>query len=101
MKKVKLLVISAILGISLLVSTSVFAKNNINVNRLAGQDRYGTSDAIVSQGWKQSDYAVLVNSENFPDAITASPLAKKYDAPILLTHPSILTDSTKKKITKP
>ncbi len=48
--KTKLLTMSCILGTSLLISTSVFAKGNININRLAGQDRYGTSNAIVSQG---------------------------------------------------
>ncbi|KZL92373.1 cell wall-binding repeat-containing protein [Clostridium magnum] len=98
MKRVKLLVVSCVLGTSLLVSTNVFAKDNVNILRLAGQNRYGTSDAIVSQGWSQSDYAVLVNSENFPDAITSSPLAKKYDAPILLTDSSSLTDSTRQEL---
>lgn len=96
--KIKLLVMSCILGTSLLVTDSVFAKNNININRLAGQDRYGTSNAIVSEGWMQSNYAILVNSQNFPDAITSSPLAKKYNAPILLTDVSSLTDSTKQKL---
>jgi len=96
--KIKLLTMSCILGTNFLISTSVFAKNSININRLAGQDRYGTSNAIVSQGWTQSDYAVLVNSQNFPDAITASPLAKKYNAPILLTDASSLTDTTKQKL---
>ncbi|MBV7273456.1 cell wall-binding repeat-containing protein [Clostridium sp. PL3] len=96
--KGKLLMMSCVLGTSLLVSSSVFAKGNVNISRLAGQDRYGTSNAVVSQGWTQSDYAVLVNSENFPDAITSAPLAKKYNAPILLTDTNRLTDSTKQKI---
>ncbi|AKN33842.1 cell wall-binding protein [Clostridium carboxidivorans P7] len=96
--KIKLLFISCVLGTSLLFSSSVFAKNNININRLSGQDRYGTSNAIVSKGWTKSNYAVLVNSQNFPDAITASPLAKKYNAPILLTDANSLTDSTKEKL---
>lgn len=95
--RIKLLFMSCVLGTSLLTtSTSVFAKNN--VNRLAGQDRYGTSNAIVSQGWTQSSCAILVNSQNFPDAITASPLAKKFNAPILLTDTSSLTNSTKEKL---
>lgn len=96
--RIKLLGMACILGISLLTSTSVSAKNNINIHRLSGADRYGTSLAIVSQGWTQSNYAILVNSQNFPDAITASPLAKKYNAPILLTDPSTLTDSTKQEL---
>ncbi|MBC2580824.1 cell wall-binding repeat-containing protein [Clostridium sp. DJ247] len=98
MKKTKLLVMSVILGTSLLFSTNVFAKNNINLIRLSGSNRYDTSSAIVTKGWTQSDYAILVNSQNFPDAITSSPLAKKYNAPILLTDPNALTDSTKQKL---
>lgn len=81
-----------------LISPHVFARSNSNINRLAGQDRYGTSNAIVSQGWTQSNYAILVNSQNFPDAITASPLAKKYNAPILLTDSNNLADITKQKL---
>lgn len=96
--KIKLLMMSCILGTGLSVSSNVFAKNNISINRLSGQDRYGTSNAIVSEGWTQSNYAILVNSQNFPDAITSSPLAKKYNAPILLTDASSLTDSTKQKL---
>lgn len=98
MKKIKLLVMSCILGTSLLSSTSVVAKNNIGINRLSGQDRYGTSNAVVSQGWKKSEYAVLVNSQMFADAITSAPLSKKYNAPILLTDSNSLTDSTKQKL---
>lgn len=98
MKKIKLLVMSAILGTSLLVSTNVFAKDNVNVNRFSGKDRYETSSKIVSQGWQKSDYAILVNSQNFPDSIVSSPLAKRYNAPILLTDSNTLTDSTKEKL---
>ncbi|MFL0196313.1 cell wall-binding repeat-containing protein [Clostridium sp. WILCCON 0269] len=98
MKKIKLLVVACILMTSILSATKVFAENNITVNRLSGQDRYGTSLAIVNKGWTQSNYAVLVNSQNFPDAITASPLAKKYNAPILLTDFTTLTDSTKQEL---
>ncbi|WPC43916.1 cell wall-binding repeat-containing protein [Clostridium sp. JS66] len=98
MKKIKLLVMSCILGTSLISSTSVFAKDNISINRLSGQDRYGTSNAIVSQGWKKSECAVLVNSQMFADAITSAPLAKKYNAPILLTDSNRLTESTKQKL---
>lgn len=32
-----------------------------------------------------SGYAILASGENFPDALCASPLSKKYDAPIILT----------------
>lgn len=93
------------LSLILMIGTCLLYQNNvrasadpIKITRLAGQDRYGTSNAVVSQGWTQSNYAVLVNSQNFPDAITSSPLAKKYNAPILLTDSNSLTDSTRQKL---
>ncbi|KPU45506.1 N-acetylmuramoyl-L-alanine amidase LytC precursor [Oxobacter pfennigii] len=53
--------------------------------RLSGSDRYGTSTAISREGWTEnSDYAVIAYGEDFPDALSATPLAKMYNAPILL-----------------
>lgn len=107
MKKIKLLITSIIISTVLLLPTSVFASNDTNnvnsnkpsVTRLAGSDRYGTCNAIVQNGWSQSDYAILVNSDMFADAITASPLAKKLNnAPILLTEGNYLNDLTKDRL---
>ena len=67
-------------------------------NRLAGQDRYDTAVAIAKQGWEHSDYAILAFGENFPDALAATPLAKKYDAPILLTGTTSLNAKTKQTL---
>lgn len=102
MKKIKLLIASIIISTSFLVSTSVSAIDSSapNVTRLAGQDRYQTCNKIVDSGWSQSNYAILVNSNMFADAITASPLAKKCDAPILLTESNNLTVSTKEQLQK-
>ena len=103
MKKIKLLVSSIIISTSFLVSTSAFAIDNINkpnVTRLVGQDRYQTCNKIVDTGWTQSNYAILVNSNMFSDAITSSPLAKKSNAPILLTEGNNLTTSTKEQLQK-
>lgn len=58
--------------------------------RLAGSDRYETAAKIARAGWKDnsSTYAVLSAGmdENLIDALTAAPLAKKINAPILLTE---------------
>lgn len=62
-----------------------------NCTRLSGNDRYETSAAISKYGWSQSNYAVLARGDDFPDALCASPLAKKYNAPILLTDPQVLS----------
>lgn len=80
------------------VSSSYLAQaTSINL-RLAGSDRYDTAVAIAKAGWAQSDYAILAFGENFPDALAAAPLAKKYNAPILLTDSVSLTQVTKQAL---
>lgn len=56
------------------------------LNRFAGTDRYSTAVEISKDGWQSSNYVIIVSGENFPDALCSAPLAKKYDAPILLTQ---------------
>lgn len=55
------------------------------VQRVGGNDRYGTSIKISQNNWRNSDNIILVSGENFPDALSAAPLSQKYNAPILLT----------------
>ncbi|MFV3013555.1 cell wall-binding repeat-containing protein [Clostridium botulinum] len=57
----------------------------LQVTRLGGQDRYETNEKIVQQGWQKSDYAIIVSGEGFADALSSAPLAKKYNAPIILS----------------
>lgn len=66
-------------------------------NRMAGTNRYETS-VKVSQEWPSSRYAVLASGQDFPDALSSAPLAKKYNAPILLTNPQSLDTKTEEEI---
>lgn len=68
------------------------------INRIAGADRYDTADAIVEKGWTQSDMVVITSGVDFPDALCAGPLAKKYNAPIFLAAKDGLSDETIDKI---
>jgi competence protein ComEC len=86
--KAVFLLFSLILSITL-ISGNVSASPSSH--RLAGYTQYDTSSAIAKEGWTQSDYAILAYGENFPDALAAAPLAKKYNAPILLTERLTLT----------
>ncbi|AWI06417.1 cell wall-binding repeat-containing protein [Clostridium drakei] len=56
-----------------------------NSVRIGGVDRYETAVKVSQDSWNQSDYAILASGEDFPDAICAVPLAKKYSAPVLIT----------------
>lgn len=69
--------------------------------RLAGQNRFATANAVAEQGWPAgSTNVVLVNAYSFPDALAGTPLAFKLNAPILLTDSQTLTPSTWKEIEK-
>ncbi|MDR3586985.1 MAG: cell wall-binding repeat-containing protein [Desulfosporosinus sp.] len=75
-----------------------FANPSPTITRLSGTDRYSTATSIARQGWTQSDYCILTYGENYPDALSAVPLAKKYNAPILLTTSSSIPDTTKQEL---
>lgn len=69
-------------------TTSIEAPMGL-LQRLSGRDRYETAAKIAEQGWKtSSDYAILAAGmdDNLVDALTAAPLAKALNAPILLTQ---------------
>jgi putative cell wall-binding protein len=97
MRKGILSVISA-----LTLSLTILSASRVNAatldKRLAGSDRYETGAKIVSEGWTTSDYAVVASGEGFADALCAAPLAKKYNAPILLTEKNTLNTETKNQL---
>lgn len=58
--------------------------------RLAGSDRYETARAIGEDFNKgKSANIILASGTNFPDALSASILSKKYNAPILLVGSTV------------
>lgn len=63
--------------------------------RLWGNDRYLTAIEVSREGWSAgADTVIITNGENYPDALSAAPLAKKYNAPILLTPSDRLDTNT-------
>ncbi|KPU43699.1 N-acetylmuramoyl-L-alanine amidase LytC precursor [Oxobacter pfennigii] len=62
----------------------------VNINKITGLDKYETAVKVSQSGWTTSKYVVLAYGEDFPDALCSAPLAKKYDAPILLTPTNTL-----------
>jgi putative cell wall-binding protein/transglutaminase-like putative cysteine protease len=59
----------------------------MNVERLAGADRYETAIRLSQIGWSKADTVILAvaDDEHLVDAMTMAPLAKMLNAPILLT----------------
>lgn len=61
-----------------------------SIVRLGGNNRYETSVKVSQNKWTTSDYVVLASGEEFADALSATPLAKQLNAPILLTSGRVL-----------
>ena len=92
-KKFLLMIIMFCLCSLTLFGMKAYAKEDGN-DRIAGSDRYQTSIEISKFGWEgPCDTAIIATGEDFPDALSAAPLAKKYNAPILLTNPDKLDES--------
>lgn len=69
------------------------------VNRLAGSNRYETSVEISKAGWKQaSNVVVLGRGDLSVDALTGSVLAKKHNAPLLLTKSNELPSGVESEL---
>lgn len=98
MKKKIISLFSIFVFMLMILGTPAKANSKIEAKRLYGNDRYQTCSQIVTEGWQTSKYAVIVNGENFPDALSSSVLAKKYSAPILLTQSNNLDTNTKAQL---
>ncbi|KRU26801.1 cell wall binding repeat-containing protein [Clostridium sporogenes] len=93
-KIVIMLGLSMVLIFGSTIQVSANSTKNINMQRLWGKDRYNTCSSVVSNGWSKSDYAVIASGENFPDALSATPLAKKHNAPIIINKKDTLNEDT-------
>lgn len=94
---IKLKGVCIVLTLGLIMNSAAFTvKADISVERFGGVDRYDTAIKIARAGWTEAPIVVLTFGGNFPDALSAVPLAKKYKAPILLTK----KDSLSSELTK-
>ncbi len=62
-------------------------------NRFAGNSRYETSRMMADAFFTDSKSAVLTIGDNFPDGLSAGPVAAKLGAPILLTNSGKYSES--------
>ncbi len=69
------------------------------VTRIGEIDRYATAAKVATTSWTTSDDVVLVSGDGYADAVSASALAKKLNAPILLTTAGSLNSDTKNALT--
>jgi putative cell wall-binding protein len=85
-----------ILGGTGVISTSVGSAlqgyTSGAVQRLAGADRYATAAAVSSSSYAAADTVYLATGMNFPDALSAGPVAGMDDSPLLLVPGTSLPD---------
>ncbi|MGD6793213.1 cell wall-binding repeat-containing protein [Metabacillus indicus] len=60
-------------------------KNFTEWTRISGENRFETAVKLSEEGFETAETAVIATGRNFPDALSATPLAYKNDAPLLLT----------------
>ncbi|KEJ04363.1 protease [Clostridium botulinum A2B7 92] len=70
------------------------------VKRFEGNNRYETAAKLATFNWTKSDNIVLVSGEGYADALSASVLAKRLNAPIILTNSNSLNDNARQTIEK-
>lgn len=100
-KKLNKIVCTAVVSVFLATGFNSGQVKAATVTRKGGGDRYSTASAVAIDLFKKSDNVVLVNGMGYPDAVSATPLAKNLNAPVLLTQKDKLPDevlSTIKKI---
>lgn len=68
--------------------------DNEVTRRIAGDNRYETAAKVALEMYDRAEVVVLASGVDFPDALSASPLAHKLQAPLLLSAPDHLPQST-------
>lgn len=89
--------IGVVLGVTPIINQNTVYADTIE-NKLAGSDRYKTAVEVSKKGWTTSKNAIIVNSGSIVDALSVTPLAKLYDAPILLTEKNSLNIDTRQEL---
>ncbi|AWI03548.1 cell wall-binding repeat-containing protein [Clostridium drakei] len=100
-KNIKTLISISLMSLILttfLSTGSIKASKSVAINyvhyvtRTAGETRYKTAFEVAIANWRNSDNVILASGEGYADGLSASTLAKKLDAPILLTTPNTLSE---------
>lgn len=69
--------------------------NEIATTRIAGDNRYETAVKIAKIVESETTTeAFIVSGENFPDALSISSFAARFEAPVLFTKSDVLPDAT-------
>ena len=71
-----------------------------NQTRFAGANRYDTAALLSKASKTTSNTVIIADAMTFQDALIAVPLAKAYNAPLLLANPNIVTKQTEAELAR-
>jgi flagellum-specific peptidoglycan hydrolase FlgJ len=71
-----------------------------SVERIEGQNRLRVAENISRRGWSRSQTVVIANGFEFTDALSGSPLAAHYNAPMLLVDHNGISSETLAEIAR-
>lgn len=77
-----------------MVYTPQAAPDKAAAIRIAGASRFETAVAASSASVYQSDYAILVSSRSYPDALASTALSRVFNAPMLYSGENQLNTAT-------
>ncbi|WP_343754480.1 cell wall-binding repeat-containing protein [Alkalibacterium iburiense] len=83
-------------------STSSTKANNqtVDVERVDGRNRLRVAENISRRGWSSSHTVVIANGFKFTDALSGTPLAAHYNAPLLLVNENGISTETLAEIAR-
>lgn len=85
---------------ALMIESVPGSGHSISLSRLAGADRYGTNVAVnQATAPAKVDTVVSATGQNFPDALVASVVVDRLQAPLVLTPGTCVTDATRTYLT--
>jgi len=66
-----------------------------SVTRVSGPDRYATNAALALNTFRSASTVVLVDGEDWPDALSAGPLAAELGGPVLIGRRDVVPAATR------
>ncbi|MGG3467847.1 cell wall-binding repeat-containing protein [Neobacillus pocheonensis] len=96
-----LVAVSLVFTLLFMSQPALVGHAEVTSKRLDGADRFAVAVNVSKEGWPNgSNTVILANYLAFADALAASPLAFKENAPILLTGATSLNQNTMDEITR-
>ena len=83
-------------GVGLSFGTVIIPRRSIDIQRVAGPDRFATSVALSQTQFVPGSFVpvVIVNGLNYPDALSAGPLANALGGVMLMVTPTSIPAAT-------